>query len=111
MKTNPGIPTLSDAALDNHIEDLQSQLNQLHISLQLATAERERREQDIQNESKPKSQQDIQNESKPKSPQLKGVQTRAKSISDTCKSRVNAIFLLFHFIKLHHHTSSKLSSL
>ena len=45
MKSDPDTPDLSDAALDSHIENLRSQLEGLNISLQLATAEKHRREQ------------------------------------------------------------------
>ena len=49
MKNHPGVPDLSDTALDDHISDLQSKLDQLTISLELATAEKTRRaEQDSQ---------------------------------------------------------------
>ena len=43
MKHTLGTPSLTDSALDNHIDELQSQLDQLQISLQLATDERKRR--------------------------------------------------------------------
>ena len=43
MKGTAGVPDLSDKALENHIQDLQSKINSLHISLDLATAERHRR--------------------------------------------------------------------
>ena len=43
MKHTSDTPGLSDAALNEHIEDLQSQLESLTISLQLATAEKNRR--------------------------------------------------------------------
>ena len=38
-----GVPNLSDRALDNHIQDLQSQIDSLHMSLNLATTEKYRR--------------------------------------------------------------------
>ena len=37
------IPRLSDKALDDHINELETELSRLHISLELATAERNRR--------------------------------------------------------------------
>ena len=43
MKGTAGVPDLSDKALENHIQDLQSKINSLHISLDLATAERHQR--------------------------------------------------------------------
>ena len=43
MKNNSSVPDLSDSALEQHIRDLQSDLDKLTISLQLATAERHRR--------------------------------------------------------------------
>ena len=43
MKHTSSIPTLTNTDLDNHIDELQSQLNQLQISLLLATEERKRR--------------------------------------------------------------------
>lgn len=43
MKNNSNVPDLSDTALNEHIDDLQAQLDRLTISLQLATAEQRRR--------------------------------------------------------------------
>ena len=43
MKNHSSVPDLSDSALEHHIRDLQSDLDKLTISLQLATAERQRR--------------------------------------------------------------------
>ena len=43
MKNSSEVPDLSDAALDDHINDLQSHLDRLTISLQLAEAEKQRR--------------------------------------------------------------------
>ena len=45
MKNNSRVPDLSDTALNEHISDLQTQLDRLTISLQLATAEQRRRSQ------------------------------------------------------------------
>ena len=45
MRNTTGVPTLTDTDLNDHIDDLQSQLSQLQISLQLAKEERDRRAQ------------------------------------------------------------------
>ena len=45
MKHPSGIPDLSDTDLEDHINHLQSKLDRITISLQLATAERDRRSQ------------------------------------------------------------------
>ena len=45
MKHTTSDSTLTDTDLDNHIDDLQSQLRQIQISLQLAKEERDRRTQ------------------------------------------------------------------
>ena len=45
MKNPSGIPDLSDTDLEDHINHLQSKLDRITISLQLATAERDRRSQ------------------------------------------------------------------
>ena len=43
MKLSSEVPDLSDAALDDHINDLQTQLDRITISLHLAAAEKQRR--------------------------------------------------------------------
>ena len=45
MQRSPTTPNLSDRALDDHIEDLQAELNRLTICLELATSEKHRRGQ------------------------------------------------------------------
>ena len=43
MKRTSGVPDLSDTALEDHIQHLQSKIDRLSISLDLATAEKQRR--------------------------------------------------------------------
>ena len=43
MKNSSEVPDLSDAELDDHINDLQQHLDRITISLQLAAAEKHRR--------------------------------------------------------------------
>ena len=65
MKDHSSVPDLSDSALQDHIDDLQSELDKLTISLQLATAEKQRRLQPSQSTSLQVKSENIKHQSEP----------------------------------------------
>ena len=91
MKNHSSVPDLSDSALQDHINDLQSELDKLTISLQLATAEKQRRSQPSQSTSLQVKSENIRRPSPLSQPT--SFQTKSHDISSSLRigSRVKIL--------------------